>query len=185
MKAPCKLAQCQCQTQVQYILAKKIIPGSWFRAPAQYLVPCGSVTLRPPAHGIPGEKSLNPPSSHSLKISGAPANIETWGPTACGPSSAPHINPDAEFGSCTNCQEESSHHEHLGFLEILQELCGWVPGKSSAVSRWHSTTTPPFPISLRPLPPPTQLSRKPPDNTLAHKPSPPAFGSLCTRGPLP
>ena len=148
MKAPCKLAQCQCQTQVQYILAKKIIPGSWFRAPAQYLVPCGSVTLRPPAHGIPGEKSLNPPSSHSLKISGAPANIETWGPTACGPSSAPHINPDAEFGSCTNCQEESSHHEHLGFLEILQELCGWVPGKSSAVSRWHSTTTPPFPISL-------------------------------------
>lgn len=180
MEAPCKLAQCQCQTQVQYILAKNIIPGCWFRAPAQYLVPCGSVTLHPPAHGIPGEKSLNPPGSHSLKISGAPANIGTWGPTACGPSSAPHTNPDAEFGSCTNRQEESSHREHLGFLEILQELCA-SQGRAPLLTPGIQPPLPPSPISLRPLLPPTQLSRSP----LAHKLSPPAFGSLCTRGPLP
>ena len=38
-------------------------------------------------------------------------------------SSAAHINPEAEFGSCTNHQEESSHNEHWEFLEILQ-FCG-------------------------------------------------------------
>lgn len=95
-------------------MAENSIPGSWSRAPAQYLVPCGSGTLHPlPWH------SRNLPNFPSLQIPGAPADGVS-GPSASAPCSALHVNPDAELDSCTNCNEESNHDVHLGSLE----MCG-------------------------------------------------------------